>query len=178
MVYAYTAAAIVGLVLLVGSLLGAGHEHDAGHPAGTDPGHHESAASVLLSARVGIYFLTFGGLTGLLLRFVAPVAEPWRAAVALGVGSASALLTAVLVAHASRAGATGTVKRADLVGRVGNVLVPFQSGATGKVRVHVAESNVDLLATTDDGEPLGSGVEVLVLELRDDGAAVVTRAPK
>jgi membrane protein implicated in regulation of membrane protease activity len=70
------------------------------------------------------------------------------------------------------------VKRAELVGRSASVVVPLQSGSTGKVRVHVAESDVDLLAMTDDGEPLGNGEEVIVVELRDDGAVVVTRAPR
>lgn len=176
MVYVYAGAAVVGLVLLVGSLMGAGHDHDVGHAAGDV--HHESSASFLFSARVGIFFLAFGGVTGLLLRFVARVAEPWCAAVALGVGIASGATAGALIAQASRRGSAGTVKRQDLVGRVGNVLVPFESGATGKVRIHVAESDVDLLATTDDGEPLETGVEVLVLELRDDGAVAVTRSPK
>lgn len=175
MVYAYTVAAVVGVVLLVASLLGAGHDHDVGHGAGGD---HESPLFALLSARVWTYLLTFGGLTGLLLRFVAPVPEPWRATVALGVGAVAAALARLLIARASRGGPSGTVKRGDLVGRVGNVVVPFQSGSTGKVRVHVAESDVDLLATTDDGEPMDGGTEVLVLDLRDDGAAIVTRAPK
>jgi hypothetical protein len=58
------------------------------------------------------------------------------------------------------------------------VLVPFRNGATGKVRVRVADAEVDLLATTDDGEPLGSGEEVLIVEVRADGAAFVTRTPK
>jgi len=174
-IYAYTLAAVVGLVLLIASLAGAGHDHDLGH---TSAGSHESPVFALLSARVWTYVLTFGGATGLLLRFVAPVAEPWRAAGALGVGFAAAALARGLIARASRSGPSGTVQQSDLVGRVARVLVPFQSGSTGKVRIRVAESDVDLLATTDDGESLPSGVEVLVLELKGDGAALVTRAPK
>lgn len=173
-VYAYTAAAVIGLVLLAASLLGAGHDHDAGHAAG----HDESPIFALLSVRVWTYILTFGGLTGLVLRFVTPVAEPWRAMFALGGGIAAAALARGLIAGASRRGPSGTVKRADLVGRSASVVVPFQTGSTGKVRVHVAESDVDLLAMTDDGDPLSSGEEVIVVELRDDGAVVVTRAPR
>jgi membrane protein implicated in regulation of membrane protease activity len=174
-VLVYTAAAVIGFVLLVASLLGGVHDHDLAHD-GT--GDHESPVFALLSARVWTYVLAFGGATGLLLRFVTPVAEPWRALIAAGAGTAAATLARTLIARASRGGPSGTVKQADLVGRIAGVLVPFQSGTTGKVRIRVAESQIDLLATTDDAEPLGSGAEVLILELRTDGAAVVTRAPK
>ena len=175
MVSVYLAAAIIGFVLLVASLLGAGHDHDLAHDAA---GGHESPAFALLSARVWTYVLAFGGVTGLLLRYVAPVAEPWRALIAAIAGTTAAVLGRTLIARAAKGGPSGTVKEVDLVGRAAGVLVPFQSGTTGKVRIRVAESEIDLLATTDDPEPLASGAEVLILELRTDGAAVVTRAPK
>lgn len=175
MIYVYLAAAIVGVVLLVASFLGAGHDHDAGHDAAGD---HPSPALALLSVRVWTYLLAFGGVTGLLLRYVAPVPEPWRAVASFVVGASAAALARSVIGRASRLSPSGTVKRADLVGRTAGVVVPFASGATGKVRVRVAGSEVDLLATTDDGEPLGREEEVLILELRDDGAALVTRSPK
>jgi membrane protein implicated in regulation of membrane protease activity len=174
-VYAYLAAAVVGAVLLVASLLGVGHDHDAGHDAA---GEHASPALALLSVRVWTYVLAFGGATGLLLRFVAHVPEPWRALASLAVGVVAATLARTVIGRASRAGASGTVRSSDLVGRTAGVVVPFESGATGKVRVRVAGSEVDLLATTDDGEPLAGGDEVLILELKGDGGAVVTRSPK
>jgi membrane protein implicated in regulation of membrane protease activity len=177
MVYVYVAAAVVGVVLLVASLLGAGHDHDAGHDA-SGGAEHASPAFALLSVRVWTYLLAFGGITGLLLRFAAPVEEPWRALVSLAVGAVAAALARGLIGKAARGGPSGTVRSADLVGRTAGVVVPFASGATGKIRVRVADSDVDVLATTDDGEPLASGEEVLIVELRDDGAAFVTRAPK
>jgi membrane protein implicated in regulation of membrane protease activity len=173
-VYVYLAAAVVGAVLLVASLFGAGHDHDAGHDAA---GEHASPAFALLSVRVWTYVLAFGGATGLLLRFVAHVGEPWRAVASLAVGAVAAALARAVIGRASRAGASGTVKAGDLVGRTAGVVVPFGTGATGKVRLRVAGSEVDLLATTDDSEPLGPEEEVLILELKD-GEAVVTRNPK
>jgi hypothetical protein len=172
--FVYTGAAVTGLVLLAASLLGAGHGHDAGHATSGD---HESPPLVLLSARVWTYLLAFGGATGLLLRFVAPVDEPLRALLAVGVGTAAAALARSLITRASRSGPSGTVQRADLVGRAAGVLVPFDRATTGKIRIRAAGSHIDLLATTDDPEPLRGGEEVLILELREDGAAVVTRAP-
>jgi membrane protein implicated in regulation of membrane protease activity len=176
-VYAYAAASVVGLVLLAASLLGAGGDHAAGHDA-AGVAEHASPTAAFLSVRVWTYFLAFGGATGLLLRYLAPVAEPLRALLALLVGVLAAAFARVVVARAAGGGPSGTVRSEDMQGRTGGVLVPFGSGATGKVRVRVAGSDVDLLATTDEAEPLRSGEEVLVVEVRDDGTALVTRAPR
>jgi membrane protein implicated in regulation of membrane protease activity len=176
-VYVYLAAAIVGCVLLVASLFGAGHGHDAGHDASSD-GEHVSPAFALLSVRVWTYVLAFGGVTGLLLRWVAPVAEPWRALLAVFVGAVAATIARVVIARVVRGGPSGMVRTAELAGRTAGVVVPFTKGATGKVRLRVADSDVDLLATTDDGEPLDRDEEVLIVEMRDDGSALVTRSPK
>jgi membrane protein implicated in regulation of membrane protease activity len=151
--YAYVALAIVGLVLLAASVLGAGH--DAGHDAGG--GHddasseHSSPASALLSVRVWTYPLAVGVLAAALARFV--------------------------LGRASRAGASGTVQSRELVGRTADVIVPFGGGTTGKIRVRVAGGDVDVLATADDGEALAQHDEVLIVDLREGGTALVTRSP-
>ncbi len=41
--------------------------------------------------------------------------------------------------------------------------------------MRVAGADVDLLATTEDGEPLEKRDEVLIVEMRAEGTAVVTR---
>jgi hypothetical protein len=69
------------------------------------------------------------------------------------------------------------VRASDLVGRSGAVMVPFGGAATGKVRVRVAGADVDLLATTDDSDPLAREDEVLIVEVRAGGSALVTRNP-
>jgi hypothetical protein len=177
--YAYVALAVVGLVLLGASLLGAGH--DAGH----DPsvGHdglsseHASPALALLSVRVWTYLLAFGGLTGALLRLVGHEGEPLTAIVSLVVGVAAAAMARLIIGRASRAGASGTFQSRELVGRTGDVIVPFAAGATGKIRVRVAGGDLDVLAIADDGEALAQHDEVLIVELREGGTALVTRNP-
>jgi membrane protein implicated in regulation of membrane protease activity len=177
--YAYVALAIVGFVLLGASLLGAGH--DAGHDVAV--GHdglstdHASPASALLSVRVWTYLLAFGGVTGVLLRLVGHEGEPTSALGALAVGIAAAVLARVVIGRASRAGASGTVQSRELVGRTGDVIVPFAAGKTGKIRVRVAGGDLDVLATADDGEALEQHDEVLIVELREGGTALVTRNP-
>jgi membrane protein implicated in regulation of membrane protease activity len=173
--YVYVAAAVVGLVLLGASFLGSGHDHAVGHD---DSGDGESPALLaLLSVRVWTYLFEFGGATGVLLRVVGGEGEPRSAMYALFVGTTAAVMARVVIGRASRVGPSGTVHAKDLVGRTGDVIIPFAGGATGKVRVRVAGEAVDLLATTDDGEPLGRNDEVLIVEVREGGSALVTRNP-
>ncbi len=175
MSYVYVAAAIVGLVLLAASLFGAGHDHGAGHDASTDG--DASPMLALLSVRVWTYLLAFGGVTGVLLRFVGREGEPTSGIGAVVVGVLAAGMARFVIGRASRGGASGTVRSTDLVGKSASVLVPFAGASTGKVRVRVAGADVDLLATTEDGHPLSRDDEVLIVEVREGGAALVTRSP-
>lgn len=174
MLYVYVAAAIVGVVLLVASLFGHGH-HAAGHDGSAEG--DASPMLALLSVRVWTYLLAFGGLTGVLLRLLGREGEPTSAIAALVVGVVAAAMARVVIGRASRSGAPGTVRAEDLVGKSAAVLVPFGGDATGKVRVRVAGADVDLLATTEDGEPLDRHDEVLIVEVREGGSALVTRNP-
>ena len=131
----------------------------------------------LLSVRVWTYLLAFGGVTGVLLRLVGHEGEPLSAIVSLVVGAVAAVMARFVIGRATREGASGTVRTQDLVGKTAGVLVPFSGGATGKVRVRVAGADVDVLATTDDREPLGRNDEVLIVEVREGGSALVTRSP-
>jgi membrane protein implicated in regulation of membrane protease activity len=171
----YVAAAIVGFVLLAASLVGAGHDHAATHDGASEGG--ASPVQALLSVRVWTYLLAFGGVTGVLLRRLAHEGEATSAAGAVVVGVAAAAMARAVIGRASRAGASGTVHAADLVGRSAAVVVPFGGATTGKVRVRVAGADVDVLATTDDSEPLAREDEVLIVEVRAGGSALVTRNP-
>jgi len=173
--YVYVAAAIIGMALLAASLLGAGHDHAAGHDGSGDG--EASPVLALLSVRVWTYLLAFGGVTGVLLRYVGHEGEPTSGIAAVVVGVVAAVMARVVIGRATRSGASGTVRAADLVGKSAAVLIPFGGTATGKVRVRVAGADVDLLATTEDGEPLGRHDDVLIVEVRDGGSALVTRNP-
>jgi membrane protein implicated in regulation of membrane protease activity len=173
-IYVYVALAIVGFVLLGASLMGAGHDAAIGHDDVS--ADHASPASALLSVRVWTYLLAFGGATGALLRTVGHAGEPGSALGAVSVGIVAAVMARVNIGRASRAGASGTVQSRDLVGKIGAVIVPFRGGATGKIRVRVAGADVDVLATADD-EALDPRDEVLIVEVRPGGTALVTRNP-
>jgi len=105
--FVYVSSAIVGLVLLIASMQGAGHGHAVVHD-----GEGEADCSpmlALLSVRAWTYLLAFGGATGAALRTLGRQGEPWSAIGALTVGFSAALMAMVFIAKASRAGASGTV---------------------------------------------------------------------
>jgi membrane protein implicated in regulation of membrane protease activity len=184
MFLAYLFMAVAGAILLAASLFGGGEDHDLDHGSAdgdVDPADSVAdsahATSILRSFRFWTYLLAFGGFTGVLLRTLAGLGEPWTALLSFGCGAVAALFSQILIRKAVATGPSGTVKTATLVGRSGAVLVPFERGATGKIRVQVNDTMVDLLATTDD-DTLGSKDEVLIVEVRDGTTAHVTRSPE
>lgn len=171
--YGYVSAGVVGLMLLVASLAGAGHGHALGH----DPGDQPSPAVALLSIRFWTYVLAFGGVTGASLRIGLRAGEPASAIASALVGTAAGAMAQIVIGRATRRGRAGTVLPADLVGRSARVVVPMEPGATGKVRTRVAGGDVDLLAMGDGPEPFDRNDEVLIVEMRPEGTALVTRNP-
>lgn len=170
--------------------IGAGHAMQAADAAGAvtgTPAAHAggdgtssgvpTAVMWLLSVQLWTYFLAFGGLTGLLLRTVAQVAEPIAGLTALGVGLTTALGARALLRRAAEPGDPGTTQLDRLVGTSARVLIPAPAGATGKIRLEVRGQTLDLLARSSDGTALNEGVEVIVLDVRDGVAEVTTDSP-
>lgn len=186
----YLFAAIVGVILLGAALFGSGHQgaHDIGSDGAdgavsdsTGGDGHEtqsplSAAGALLSLRFWTYVLTFGGLAGLTLRYLAHQTEPIPAIAALASGVLAGVLARVLIGRLTHRPAAAPLKTESLVGNSASVLVPFDQGTTGKIRVQLHGSTVDLLATTDD-PTLQSRDEVIIVEIREGSRAHVTRNP-
>jgi membrane protein implicated in regulation of membrane protease activity len=69
---------------------------------------------------------------------------------------------------------TRVVTLADSIGRVGRVLVAISPSQTGKIRLHLGGSSVDVLATAT--VPLERGASVVVSECVGE-QVVVTPAP-
>lgn len=165
-----------------GSGGGAEHGHGDGHaaPGAAHHGGHASWAEgasalalFLFSLQLWTYVLAFGGITGLLLRLVAHVAEPMAGLCALGVGLGTAITARKVLRRLSAGSDSGTVDGNRLVGSTAQVLIPAQAGGTGKIRLVARGQTVDLLARMPDGAPLAEGAEVLILDLKD-GIAEVT----
>ena len=162
----------------------AGDGHGDGHSDGDGHGHgdgHHSAwaegasalALFLFSLQLWTYVLAFGGITGLLLRWIAHVPEPFAGLCALGVGLGTAVTARKVLRRLSASSDSGTVDGNRLVGSTAQVLIPAGPGATGKVRLAARGQTIDLLARMPDGQALSEGAEVLILDIKE-GIAEVT----
>jgi hypothetical protein len=150
----------------------------AAHPSGDGSSSGVPTAVMwLLSVQLWTYFLAFGGVTGLLLRTIARVAEPIAGLTALGVGLTTALGARALLRRAAEPGDPGTTQLDRLVGTSARVLIPAPAGATGKIRLEVRGQTVDLMARSTDGAALTEGAEVIVLDVREGVAEVTTDSP-
>jgi membrane protein implicated in regulation of membrane protease activity len=180
---AYLFALVVAMgVLLVQIAAGArgGHHGDVGGHHGTSghDAHGVDGEPALWTLLLSLRFWTFAalgfGLSGTLLHFLALASPTVTVVVAGGAGLVSGLF-ATLAFRSIRRGSTTTEARSSTaVGKLGRIVVACGPGVTGKVRVEIAGSSVDLMATTDD--EIAHGEEVLVEDLHD-GIARVSRRP-
>jgi membrane protein implicated in regulation of membrane protease activity len=176
MIYLYIFALIVGGLLLGASLLLGGHgDHVGGHAEGPAPasvGDLQGIESLLLrmlSARFWTFFTAFFGITGLILDGFGVVSSPWLAALcAVGMGLFAGSFASWLVRAMTAESSNSAVSSADYVGKTGRLLVGFGPGATGKIRLEVKGSTIDLLCTSMDDGTYESRDEVIVVEM--DGA--------
>jgi membrane protein implicated in regulation of membrane protease activity len=186
---AYVAALVAALgILLVQVFAGShgGHHGDLGHGhAGHDQSgsqhahgatHDESALwTLFLSLRFWLFAALGFGLSGTLLHAFSSAPPLTTLLVASVAGLGSGLFAALAFRVLGRGSASTEARSSAAVGKVGRVVVPCGRGVTGQVRIEIAGSSVDLMATTDD-EGIARGEEVLVEDL-DDGVARVSRKP-
>jgi membrane protein implicated in regulation of membrane protease activity len=162
-----------GLILLVSLVLG-GHgdaDVDAGAEADGGADGHDGFAdggigvvAALRSIRFWTFFAAFFGLTGLALGWVgvaAPVGAVAAAVVGLATGWGASAATRWLAADRSGAAAAS----GDYVGKTARVLVPVASQQTGKVRLELRGSTVDILATTDEESGFATGDSAIIVEV-------------
>jgi hypothetical protein len=143
---------------------GDAHAHDAGHATAWVP---------FLSMQFWTFALAFFGLTGTVFTLLdlAPLVPTLVAALGLGLGSGTAVSYTLRKLRTDRV--SSGVAQKDYVGRSGVVRLPISADSPGKVRVSVKEQVIDLIATTDEAEPLKPGEEVLVIQMNENRAQVV-----
>ncbi len=194
MLAAYLISAIVGGVLVTISIVAGGHGHDAGgHGGDLDEhgvahGDADAAHGGLLDAlsswlpfgslRFWTFFVAFFGLTGTAMTVLATAGPVAIAVAATAVGYASGILLARTIRGLQRSSGDSSVAEADLVGATAQVLLPIAPGRTGKVRLHVKDRSVDLLAETEESPVIAAGEQVLVIAAPGEGHVVVARIEK
>ena len=197
LLYIYIAAFVLGACLLCASMFLGHHDADAGadvHVDGADAhadadahghaetdhggaGHGVSLSDFWLpfiSVRFWIFFLCFFGLTGSLFSLFG-LAGRWQTLLlALLVGVATGFAAAMIIQYLRKHEVGQATTEEDLKGLEGVVLLPLSPGGTGKVRLDVRGQTVDLVAVSDEQHPIETGRRVVVIDMRDNQAVVVS----
>jgi membrane protein implicated in regulation of membrane protease activity len=191
MLAAYLITLIVGGVLVVVSLVaGDGHggdgaelDGDAATDGHGDVSHGGDALDALMSwlplssLRFWTFFAAFFGLTGTALSVlsVAPIATGIAAVL---VGYVSGLALTRIVGRLHKSSSDSSLAAADLIGATAHVLLPVAAGRTGKVRLHLKDRTVDVLADTQEPAELVAGESALVIAAPHGGHVVIARVDK
>lgn len=131
-----------------------------------------------LSLRFWVFFLTFFGLAGAIFEIFGLAGRVSTLVAALVVGFVCGFGAAFAMRRLRRSEVSGVTKRSDYKGLEGDVLLPISKEERGKVRVTTRGGQmIDLLATTDEDEPLKRGEKVLVIEVKGSELEVI-RAPR
>jgi len=166
----------LSLLLLVLSLVGAGHLHvghlHVGHPHAGGTGHGGGKFTLPgLAAFVGAF-----GFAGA----VASELSGHRALLASGVGLLAAVPAAWaagrLVDAADNMSTDATPTSADVVGTTGVVISPVPVNGYGEVRLTVGGQPLKFNARAD--EPLAIGTPVFVIEVPTPTSVLVERTPQ
>jgi len=173
----YAGALLAGLAAIALQLL-AGHDtdHDGlAHDVSHDAGVASEVWSVVASVRFWAFALLAFGLVGTLTALFRLAPPAATAVVAAMAGAASGAFAVVAVRRLTQRSASSHATRAELVGRLGKVIVPVGVEWRGKVRIEVKGTMIDVPARGT--EAIGAGETVLVEDHDDDGVRV-GRAPR
>jgi membrane protein implicated in regulation of membrane protease activity len=190
----YVFSLVLGAILLGASLFGGG-DHDTDAPDGEldahadgDGGHqlaehghaHGDLGGVLflfLSLRFWTFFAAGFGLSGLVIDLLGLAPALVSLCVALGMGLAVGLGAAAAFRVFSQQELGSVAGSHDYIGLSARVLLPFGKGQTGKVRLELKGTTVDVLASTDEQIPFAANEAALVVEMQGTTAFVTRIAP-
>jgi membrane protein implicated in regulation of membrane protease activity len=189
LIYLYLFGLIVGGVLLGSSLLLGGHG-DADGPDGADADAEAgldkefskdlavdgAGADFLLwrfkSVRFWTFFLAFFGLTGVLLEGLGLTSAAWVTLLSsFGMGSVAGFGATEAIRRLTADTSGKAADSNDYVGKSVRVIVPVKPGGTGKVRLQLKGSTVDVLAEGIEGE-FASQDEAIIVEMSGTTARI------
>jgi membrane protein implicated in regulation of membrane protease activity len=177
--YIYLGAIAFGVVLLGASMV-IGGKDVGGHGSGDGHGHADDGAAALgwapiTSLRFWVFLLAFGGAVGYTLERVGESATI-AAVGAIGVGWVAGVLAVTIIRSLSKKSTSSQVDATELVGTVGQVVLPVGAGKPGKVRVEIKGRAEDYIANiVDDAGELPTGTPVLIVAEGDRGSLLVTK---
>lgn len=191
----YLAALAFGAVFIVASLVaGAGSgegDHDAGasgegvagdaaegnaEDAAGDAAHHdEGMLPKVLSLRFWTYSLGAFGMTGTALSMLgtSPALHvPLSLAMGFGVGTVVCWVFRKL----QKGSAAAPVDSSSVLGTEGEVVLPLLPGKVGKIRVRLANQDLEFLARSGEDAALETRKKVVVVRM-ENGVAEVRSTP-
>lgn len=198
LIYLYIFALILGGVLLGASVLLGGHgdsdvdadgdagldtDADAGADAGADAHGLDKDLDVgggasdffwaFRSMRFWTFFSAFFGLTGLVLQGLGLVGSVWLAfGLAVGVGALTGLGAAATIRWLSKDESGSAAGANDYLGKNVRVMLPVEKGKTGRVRLQLKGSTVDVPAVTDEEQPFDRREEAMIIEMEGHTARI------
>lgn len=175
MLTVYLAALAFGLVLIGASVFqGDGDSHDTGDDHGGGDADHGAFLSNLFSLRFWTYALGAFGMSGTALSALG-VGSAVHVPVSVVLGFVVGTGVAALFRSLGRGAATSPASTEAFLGSEAEVVLPLLPDGLGKIRLHVADQDVEVPARTG-GEPIQIRERVVVVRFRD-GIAEVEPAP-
>lgn len=194
MLAAYLITLIVGGVLVAISLVAGdgdagGHHGDLAGDAGAHGdahGHAEHGGALdaalgwlpVSSLRFWTFFAAFFGLTGTALSLLPNTGSIVIAIAAVAVGYGAGITLTRAIRRLQHDSSDSSLAASDLIGATAQVLLPVAPGRAGKVRLHLKDRAVDLLAETQEAAELAVGENALVIAAPHEGHVVIARIDK
>jgi membrane protein implicated in regulation of membrane protease activity len=168
----YAVALVVGGGVVLLQVL-AGADHHIGTADGALDAHHAPTGPGILSTRFFTFAVFAFGLVGIALHVFRLATPTVSFAVAAASGIVAGLVAGLAFRALGYAGASGEAGFHEAKGQRARVLVPCARAHRGKIRARIKGQLVDMMATTDEPQ-IAAGREVLIVDIKDDVAHVVT----
>lgn len=149
-----------------------GSDHVGAADASLDA-HHAPTGPGLLSTRSVTFGVFAFGLVGACLHVLRLASPPAALVLAVASGVVAGLIAGLAFRALGHPGASGQAGLHEAKGQRARVLVPCAREQRGKIRARIKGQLVDMMATTDEAQ-IAAGREVLIVDIRDDVAHVVT----
>jgi len=151
----------------------AGSDHHIGAADAALDAHHAPTGPGILSTRSVTFAVFAFGLVGACLHVLRLTSPSIALALAVASGVGAGLVAGLAFRALGNTGASGEAGFHEARGQRARVLVPCAREQRGKIRARIKGQLVDMMATTDEAQ-IAAGREVLIIEVRDDVAHVVT----
>jgi len=129
------------------------------------------------SLRFWIFATAFFGLTGTLLSFLQILSSDSMIVIISSImGIVAGLAMAYLMRFMQNKEVNSTILPKEYVGRTAKVIVPISADALGKIRLTINNTEIDMIATTDEERAFERGDSAFVISVHlKDGMARVVR---